>query len=202
MEQFDGFALGGIASTKDLNNDIWHVPKEAQKKSIKGGWLVSKLTQEICKRTEKPVHILGAGNIYTLPFMINAGASSSDCHSAWRRSSDGGFEKAKILIPLLDKDLNFMNDNRSLEYVKVQDAVKGGYNFDVDIDLISKLYQQQGVDKEAFYCGEILTFYSAMVQYDRIIRYCEQNPDYIAKLCKTPDAKFSADYRILADLLL
>lgn len=201
-KQFDGFALGGIASTKDLNNDIWHVPKEAQKKSIKGGWLVSKLTQEICKRTEKPVHILGAGNIYTLPFMINAGASSSDCHSAWRRSSDSGFEKAKILIPLLDKDLNFMNDNRSLEYVKVQDAVKGGYNFDVDIDLISKLYQQQGVDKEAFYCGEILTFYSAMVQYDRIIRYCEQNPDYIAKLCKTPDAKFSADYRILADLLL
>lgn len=134
--------------------------------------------------------------------MINAGASSSDCHSAWRRSSDGGFDNAKILVPLLDKDLNFMNDSNSLEYIRVKDAVKGGHNFDVDINLIAQLYQEKDIDKEAFYYGELLTFHSAMVQYDRLIRYCDQNTDYISRLCKTPDNVFNKNYQILADLLL
>ena len=201
-KSFDGFALGGIASTKDLNNDIWGVPEIVKGRNLKAGWLVSKLTQEICRLTDRPVHILGAGNIYSLPFMIKAGASSSDCHSAWRRSSDGGFDKAKILVPLLDENLKFMNSNKSLEYIKVQEAVNGGYNFDVDINLIARLYKQQGKDNEAFYYGEILTFYTAMVQYERIIRFCNQNPDYIERLCNAPDTKFSETYKILADLLL
>lgn len=110
---FGGFALGGIADPKKLPDSIWQIP-EGINRDTKSGYITSKLCKMIRKHTERPIHVLGAGNIYALPFLIRAGANSSDCHSAWRRASDGGYEKARVLIPLLNDNLEFINDRNVL----------------------------------------------------------------------------------------
>ncbi|MDR1551942.1 MAG: hypothetical protein LBS69_00565 [Prevotellaceae bacterium] len=197
--KFDGFALGGIADSKKLPNAIWNVPKGITKE-LKIGYIVSKLCQKVCKIIDRPLHVLGAGNIYVFPFIINSGATSSDCHSAWRRASDGGFDKAKILVPLLNDKLEFINSKYTLKYVHIKN-INNSYAFDCGytISTLKKLYKS--ISKEDFYFGEILAFYQAVKQYDLLIRFTEKYPDYLNRLCKTPDSELNESYCKLIEKL-
>lgn len=195
---FNGYALGGIADSRKLPDNIWNVPNKITKE-LKTGYIVSNLSHTVRKLTDRPLHVLGAGNIYILPFIINAGASSSDCHSAWRRASDGGYEKAKILIPLLNDKLEFINNRNVLKYVRIRD-LDDSYNFDfgMSIKQLQQLYQTKGED---FYFAEIITFYNAIKQYDLLIRFTNERKNYLNDLCQTSDHKFNSDYQRLISAL-
>ena len=199
--KFDGFALGGIADSKKLSNTVWKVP-EGINKELKIGYIVSELCNRVRSITKRPLHVLGAGNIYVLPFIINAGATSSDCHSAWRRASDGDFEKAKILVPLLNDNLEFINSKNALKYIHIRDLDKS-YNFDFgySVDTLKKLYQAKDKNNEDYYFGQILAFYQAMKQHDLIIRFAEKHSDYLRRLCKTPDIELNESYCKLIEKL-
>lgn len=196
---FGGFALGGIADPKKLPDSIWNIP-EGINRDTKSGYIVSKLCKMVRKYTDRPIHVLGAGNIYVLPFLINAGASSSDCHSAWRRASDGGYEKAKVLIPLLNDKMEFINDRKCLQYVKIQD-IDDSYNFDFGYSIrqLKQLYNSP--NKEDFYFAEILAYYAAIKQYETLIKYTELYPDYLDRLMKSPDVDLNRNYLILSEKL-
>ena len=196
---FGGFALGGIADPKKLPNSMWHIP-EGINRDTKSGYITSKLCRMVRQYTKRPIHVLGAGNIYVLPFLIRAGATSSDCHSAWRRASDGGYDKAKVLIPLLNDKLEFINEKNVLQYVKIKD-IDDSYTFDFgySIEDLKRLYRS--CDNEDFYFAEILAYYAAIKQYDLLIRYTKMYPDYIERLKNSPDAKLNQNYQILDDSL-
>lgn len=199
--KFGGFALGGIADTKKLDSALWSVPAGFTKNK-KSAFLCYNLIKAIRNKTERHIHVLGAGNIYTLPFLIQAGASSSDCHSAWRRSSDGGFNKAKILIPLMDEKYNFINDKNCLEYIKISSMKDGQYklNCGYTINQIHSLLQSS--NREDFYYGELVMFHEAMIQYDIMLNFIAQNPNnYLKLLINTPDKKLNQSYSEIIDSL-
>lgn len=198
---FGGFALGGIANTRNLNKDLWEIPKGFSLNN-KAAYLCHKLIKTIRNETDRYIHVLGAGNIYALPFIIHAGADSSDCHSAWRRSSDGGINKAKILIPLMNKNFDFINNNNCLEYVKIKDINTGQYQFNCGytIDQIKNLLTS--TNREDFYFGEIIIFYEAMLQYNILIDFIKKNRhNYLNILVKSPDKDLNDNYlKIIKEL--
>lgn len=200
--EFDGYALGGIANANMLKNDIWQVP-EGLNKNQKSTWIVSNL----CKQTKqqfpkKPLHVLGAGSIYAIPFLTKLGADSSDCHSPWRRASDGN---SKILVPLFDKDLNFFNNSDIFEYKKIADLDKDSYAFSLPLSLtieeLKELYISE--NREDYYLAQLVIFFHAINQYDLLNMFMQKNPgDYIDKLCNTPDIRFNEEYKTLKKILL
>ena len=192
--EFGGFALGGIADTKNLDSKLWNVP-DGFTKNKKSAYICYNLIKTIRQKTNRYIHVLGAGNIYTLPFLIHAGANSSDCHSAWRRSSDGGIDKAKILIPLMDKDFNFINDSNCLEYVKIGTMSDKEYNLNCGYKIkdIKKLLCSD--NREDFYFAEIIMFAEAIIQYDILIQFINDNPsNYLDLLVNTPDEELNNTY--------
>lgn len=192
--KFGGFALGGIADTKNLDSALWKVP-EGFTKNKKSAYLCYNLIKAIRSKTERHIHVLGAGNIYTLPFLIKAGANSSDCHSAWRRSSDGGIDNAKILIPLMDKKHKFINDKNCLEYVKIGSIADGQYNLNCGYSIKQIQNLLTSSNKEDFYFGEIIMFYEAMIQYEILLDFIHQHPyDYLNLLTKSLDKKLNKNY--------
>ena len=192
--KFDGFALGGIANTRVLDNELWDIP-QGFTLNLKSAYLCHRLIRTIRDKTDRHIHVLGAGSIYILPFLIHAGANSSDCHSAWRRSSDGGINKAKILVPLMDKDFNFINENKCLEYVKIGGLQDGQYVFNngFSVSQIQSLLRSNY--KEDLYYGEILMFYEAILQYSILINFINKHPNnYLDILAQSPDNKFNDNY--------
>jgi len=203
--QFNGFALGGIADTKKLKNELWNVPAKL-KLDEKNIWIVSKLTKQTYELSkERFLHVLGAGNIKAIPFLNRYGATSSDCHSAWRRANDGdqkGENISKILVPLFDDKLQFIDNKDVFEYVTLDKI--SNYKFpdcnDFSIKEIAKLYNS--ANKEDFYYAKILIFIHALYQYDRLINFMKTNTkNYIELLSKSPDKKLNNLYLKILDLI-
>ena len=201
-QNFDGYALGGIANTKDLKNEVWDVPTGLNPNQ-KSTWIVSKLCKQTKKQfPDKPLHVLGAGNIYALPFLTYFGSTSSDCHSPWRRSADGD---SKIMIPLLDENLKFINSKGIFEYKKIDDISEGEYTFKLPLNMsineLKKNYKSK--NKENYYLAQLVIFFHAINQYDLLIKFMKAHPnDYLLKLSNTDDKKFNTEYKILCDLLI
>lgn len=197
---FGGFALGGVANTRVLDNDLWKIPKGFSR-NLKSAYLCFNLIRTIRNKTDRHIHVLGAGNIFTLPFLIHAGANSSDCHSAWRRSSDGGVNQAKILIPLLDKDFNFINTRNCLEYVVVSD-VTSDYKLNSGFSIKEIQGLLRSSNKEDYYFGEIIIFYEAMLQYQILIDFIKLHPNnYLDLLSNSPDTAFNNAYNRITSAL-
>lgn len=199
--EFGGFALGGIADTRKLDSKLWNIP-DGFTKNKKSAYLCYNLIKTIREKTDRHIHVLGAGNIYTLPFLIHAGANSSDCHSAWRRASDGGIDNAKILIPLMDKDYNFINNKNCLEYVNIGSIDDGQYklNCGYTIKEIKNLFRSN--NREDYYFAEIILFLEAIIQYNILIQFINDNPsDYLDKLVEGEDNAFNESYSIIRKYL-
>jgi queuine/archaeosine tRNA-ribosyltransferase len=195
---FAGFAIGGIGNPSIVSKEKWGIPSEVNGK-VKAMIYLYELTNSIRRELEKrkdtrPIHILGAASPYNLIPLLIAGADSFDCHSAWRRSSDGNSESkkavsisiesspkdiakdanfSKILIPLLDKDGQVITKNKDnfLEFIELHKVNKDNFDCNCNIcskynlDVIKKLYS--GTTEENYF-AKILIYSHSINQYPLI----------------------------------
>ncbi len=200
--EFHGFGLGGIADTKKLQNDLWQVPEKFNQK-MKSHWIVSQLTKNSSSKiNRRKLHILGAGNISLIPLITNYGATSSDCHSAWRRANDGdqdGQSESKMLVPLLNSTLEFVDNENSWEYIKLSKIE----NLNCDCPICEE-YSLNGIkkmffsdNKEDYYFAKILIFIHALYQYEYVISFCETNENYLNGFINSPNKELSTLYKVV-----
>jgi len=196
--KFYGFGLGGIADTKKLQNDLWNVPATFNQK-LKSLWIVSQLTKNTAaKISNRNLHILGAGNVHLIPLITYFGATSSDCHSAWRRANDG---EAKMLVPLVNSKNQLIDNKNSWEYLKIS-TIK---NLNCDCPICQE-YSTKDLwkmfssgDNENLYYSKILIFIHALYQYDYVISYCEANKDYMNAFSNSPSLELNLLYRTVLE---
>ena len=128
--EFFGYALGGVASSKNVD-DSWFVG--FNNKELKNTYLVTTATK-IVKSIggNKPIHVLGGGNKDNIPTLIFNGATSFDCQTPGRRAYDGNNNSSLLVydnnakvsfskyIPgLFDNNLNLINTNYKFDYYKI-----------------------------------------------------------------------------------
>lgn len=202
--KFLGFGLGGIADTKKLQNELWNVPKEFNQK-LKSLWIVSQLTKNTAAKIDnRELHVLGAGNISLIPLITYFGATSSDCHSAWRRANDGdqdGVDESKMIVPLVNSKLQFIDNEKPWEYLKLSKI--NNLNCDCpicleyDIKAIKKMFSSG--DNEEFYFAKILIFIHALYQYDYVISFCEANKNYLKEFSNSPNKELNSLYKAVLE---
>ena len=151
--KFDGFAIGGVTRYKTIE--------------------ICKLLENLRKiDNSRPFHILGSSGIKKILSLVYSGASSFDCHTPWRRASDG---EGNFLVPLLDKNLNFIGNSDSLNYKKLS-LLNNNLNCDCDVCLdyqfsdIKSLYKTKGEDN---YLAKIIMYFHWIHQYDRMLKKIE-----------------------------
>ena len=133
--KFFGFALGGIASSKQIIKEDWNISDD-KLEELKKLSSVSKVQITNCllasyacrivkeKVGDRPIHALGAGNILNIIPLTYFGATSFDSQTPGRRAYDGNSKSSanvfnicskdsfsKYLIGLLDKNFNAINNN-------------------------------------------------------------------------------------------
>jgi len=192
--RFDGFAIGGIGDARRLNSKIWHIP-DGTNSYIKTVLIISTLVKKLKKilkenNDTRPIHILGAGGIKIISPLIFSGISSFDCHTPWRRASDGnsesvqslrtgvevsGAEWSKFLVPLLNSKLEILPNKNVFSYQNIN-ILENSCNCDCPVCVhfnmktIKKLYKG---DIEDNYFAKILLFIHAVWQYDFMIKKME-----------------------------
>ena len=127
--EFYGYALGGIASAKSVD-DSWF--KDFNNRRLKNEYLVTKALKIVKKYSEnKPIHVLGGGNKDNIPSLVINGATSFDCQSPARRSYDGSEASSLVVfdknsresfskyLPGLLKDDEIINPKGLIDYIKI-----------------------------------------------------------------------------------
>jgi hypothetical protein len=188
--KFAGFALGGLAKFKASSS-------------------IGKIVKLIRELNEKRfIHILGSSGIDKLPILTLAGADSFDCHSPWRRANDGD---SKILIPLLDNNLNFSNQSlNTLSFCDISKLTSKNYHCNCpicsaySIDQINNLYNNRLNSIEDYYFSLILIYCHALYQYHYLqlkLETLKTYTDYITFFKSIPNAKLSNSLIKQAQLL-
>lgn len=202
--EFYGFGLGGIADIKKLQNDLWKVPEDFNQK-LKSLWIVSQLTKNTAAKIDnRKLHVLGAGNVQLIPLITYFGATSSDCHSAWRRANDGdqdGDDESKMLVPLINSKLQFIDNVNPWEYRKLSKIKNLNCDCPIcqeyDIKAIRKMISSG--DNENFYFAKILIFIHALYQYDYVISFCEANKNYLKEFTNSPNEELNTLYKTVLE---
>lgn len=147
--RFDGFALGGIASSKGVDFNLWGINDERinelkklvnKSKSVSLSEAKNALMSTIACRSvssvvgERHIHALGAGGKLNIIPLWNAGATSFDTQTPGRRAYDGSGEYvinfnnpqkgntfSKYLPGIIDSDLNKINEEETFEYQKINE---------------------------------------------------------------------------------
>jgi len=187
-EKFDGFAIAGLADYRTKSNEIWEIPSDA-KRRVKAGLIIGKaakaIRQELLKiRDQRPIHGLGIGDVFNIIPLVAAGVDSFDCHSPWRRATDGakesidfvfdrnakGISFSKYLIPAVDSKGDVIKDNKKdvLRYVQLHkvsdDVVCDCYVCrKYSLKEIKKFYSNGGED---YLFARILLYAHAVFQHD------------------------------------
>ena len=206
--QFFGFALGGIASYKQVDSS-WY--EDINLKKIGKRDFISTITPaRACKIVRelvgnRPIHALGCGGYNNIPLNYYCGATSFDAASPARRVGDGSLASTKIVFnpePSGEKfskyfvgGINFDGSLRSEfpKYTKLNEVpdkmnlcgcpacqkAKNVYN-------IKKLYSMKAKDSEANYYSRQLIGLHAVQQHRKL---CEVISKY-----KSID-KFASDYK-------
>lgn len=143
--KFDGFALGGIASSKSLDKSKWNIDESSQKiiKALTKGIgskdevynsIISSFACRIVKSAvgDRPIHALGAGGKINILPLYFSGATSFDSQTPGRRAYDGNTKSteqvfdstaknsfSQYLIGLLNKDLDLINTSNFNSYIKL-----------------------------------------------------------------------------------
>lgn len=192
--KFFGFGLGGIADTKKLQSELWNVPNSFNLK-LKSLWIVTQLTKNTSEKiSSRNLHVLGAGNVHLIPLITYFGATSSDCHSAWRRANDG---EAKIIIPLINSKNELIDNKYSWEYFKIS-KIK---NLNCDCPICQEYSTKDlwkmfsSSNNEDVYYSKILIYIHALYQYDYVISYCKENKDYLNNFCNSPNLELNSLYK-------
>ena len=219
--KFSGFAIGGLGNPNKINKSLWDIPDECNGK-VKAALYLTKIASIIRtvlddEKDERPLHILGSASPYNLIPLIYFGCDTFDCHSAWRRASDGNDlskncifnEKllkkylnegkivsfSKMLVPLLDSKLQSIAENKGkfLEFVDLN-----SYTFKCNCVVCSSV---KTIDLKKLYCGseeqnyyaKILIYLHNVLQYDHIcekfksLRKISNVKDFIGSL---PESSF------------
>lgn len=147
--RFDGFALGGIASSKGVDLGLWDIDdeklnelKKLVKKSKSVGMSEAKnalMSTIACQSVsnvvgDRQIHALGAGGKLNIIPLWNSGATSFDTQTPGRRAYDGSGEYvnnfnnpqkgdtfSKYLPGIIDKDLKKINEEETFEYQKINE---------------------------------------------------------------------------------
>lgn len=143
--KFDGFALGGIASSKSLNKADWNIDTNTIStiKSLTKGTgikdevfnaIIASFACRIVKNRigDRPIHALGAGGKMNIIPLYYSGATSFDCQTPGRRAYDGNessteqiFDSnaknsfSQYLVATINKDLDLINTNIKNTYTKL-----------------------------------------------------------------------------------
>jgi len=189
--KFHGFALGGIVDYRSKNDEIWNVPPSASRR-VKAGIIVMSGARAIRRALERakdhrPVHALGAGDVSNIIPLVVSGADTFDCHTPWRRATDGNKESAKFvfekeiggkfskyLIPAIDSKSEVIVENKEelWNYVKLPE-VPDDIVCDCDIcrkfsiKEIKQLYSNLGED---YYFARMLMYVHAILQHDLLCK--------------------------------
>jgi hypothetical protein len=127
---FYGYALGGIASSKNIDKS-WF--KNLSNNKISNEYLVTMALKIVKKYSGlKPIHVLGGGNKDNIPSLVLNGATSFDCQTPGRRSYDGSkdsskevFNKnsnisfSKYLPALITSNHYLKNESIPFDYIKL-----------------------------------------------------------------------------------
>ncbi|MBN1275769.1 hypothetical protein JXA12_05795 [Candidatus Woesearchaeota archaeon] len=194
---FKGFAIGGLGNPNKVDKTIWGIPDEVNGK-VKGMLYLNKIAAKIRKTLDersddRPIHILGAASPYNLIPLLLSGMDTFDCHSAWRRASDGNSDSkdyvlksikenvkvdgdvkfSKILVPLLKKDLSIIVENKSsfLEFEKLHLIKNDNWNCDCPVCekfSINQIKELFSGDQERNFFSKILIYIHSIYQYQYI----------------------------------
>ena len=216
--RFSGFAIGGLGNPNIANREKWNLPESVNGKVKASLYLykVINLIRSVLKdeKDDRPIHVLGAASPYNLISLLLAGADTFDCHSAWRRASDGNEKSkvvlsgnytsddlakanfSKILVPLLDTEGNVIEGNagKYLKFIHLNKISKH-LNFD---SAITRIYSIQKIielycgNREQNYFAKVLIYCHALHQYDAICRKMsdmkteKEIEEFIARLPSCP----------------
>lgn len=198
--EFWGFALGGIASYKQVD-DSWYSDIDF-KKSGKRGFVETVTPARACKIVrgmvgKRPIHALGCGGYPNIAMNYYCGATSFDAASPVRRVGDGNLESTKLVynpnpIPGASFSKYFVggiNEDDTLRsepcsYVKlneVPDSMKlcgciACKNAGT-IKNIKDLYHMKAVDDEACYYSRQLMGLHAVRQHRKLCEVIAGYPD-------------------------
>lgn len=224
--KFTGFAIGGIGNPIKADRSVWGIPENANGR-VKAAMFLYKLTNGI--RTEmnknkdfRPIHVLGAASPYNIIPLIIAGADSFDCHSTWRRASDGNSmsketvkssiasypkdipEKSrfsKVLVPLLNnrEDIILKNKDNYLEFVELYKL--NNDNFECNCHICSKynltaIKELYSGNNEENYFAKILIYLHSVNQYAAIsdsFSNFNKKEDIIKFINNIPDCDYKKD---------
>jgi queuine/archaeosine tRNA-ribosyltransferase len=216
--KFDGFALAGIADYRSKSNDIWNIPSGVSL-GVKAGLIVSRVAKTVRQvlleeRDERPIHGLGIGDVSNIVPLVASGVDTFDCHSTWRRATDGNMESAKFvfkpksgtsfskfLIPAIDSKGEIIKENKKdlLEYrilPKVSDDIICDCNIcqKYSIREIKELYSLGGED---YYFARMLIYAHAVFQHDflcsRLARQIKNNESVWRLTDELPDCKLKTE---------
>jgi len=192
-KRFDGFAIGGIGQISRIDvKNFMGAKSENTLDKIGAVCALIKRSRAIidAKGDRRSLHILGSAGIKNLIAFIYAGATSFDCHTPWRRSSDGnliskkslkqntpidGAEWSKFLIPLLNSRLEVLPNDTVYKYADLN-TINSNMGCDCLVCRkypIGKIKELYCGDTEDNYFAKILIFIHAAWQYSFLLKKME-----------------------------
>jgi tRNA-guanine family transglycosylase len=171
--EFHGFALGGLGNLRrDL---IYDISRE-----------VRDFLESV--NDNRPVHALGVGAIQNIIPLSLCGIDSFDCHSPWRRASEG-----KFLTPLINSKCEVVaKDNNYWQYVPIDKFESKNFKCDCDVckqyslNALKNLFSKGG---EYAYFAKVLFFKHNISQQEflcKLVREKEINEVFES----IPDSKY------------
>lgn len=173
--KFAGFAIGGLG------------------KNLRG-----KISYEICAlirnklasiNDNRPIHVLGIGSLQNLIPMCLLGVDSFDCHSPWRRASEG-----KFVVPLINsKGEIITNKSNFWDYILISRFDSEDFNCDCEVCRVYSLRDLKEIynkGNEYAYFAKVLFFKHNISQQEFILK--EIRKGRIEKLIKNiPESRYS-----------
>lgn len=188
---FFGFALGGIASSKNIDSSWYDGIKLPKNKKAKDATLPARAINIVRRIVgNRYIHALGCGGYPNIPMNYYCGASSFDAASPARRVGDGnGLSTSYIFSSRADMPLKakfskyfvggYNADNsvrkENFDYISLYDIDNNlplcgcnACNQIKDITELKLLYSQQADDAEAFYYAKQLMNVHAILQHKKL----------------------------------
>lgn len=202
---FWGFALGGVASFKGMD-DLWYEGidfRGTNKREMKGAVTPAKATKIVHNRVgDRPIHALGCGGFINIPMNYFLGATSFDAASPARRVGDGndlsveylhsetkpaGAKFSKILIGGYNVRLEKMQGE--FDYYKICD-VQDDYElcgcaacrYVEYVSRLKELYGMKNEEPEAHYCArQVMNTHSinSHTSLCKVVAQYESMEDYV-----------------------
>jgi hypothetical protein len=158
-KRFDGFAIGGLGKIRS-RPELYKIIKAVRKVLVEND-------------DNRPLHILGVGALQNIIPMSILGADSFDCHSPWRRASEG-----KYTVPLFNASSEVLPNNEFWDYKPLSSIDVRTYGCDCpvcsefDIPKLKKIYGNGGEDQ---YFAKVLLFKHNIFQQEKTCEVCRED---------------------------